>query len=311
MAGLQPRPGGTKTAPPVATAPDRAARAAFDSAEPAPVVVRDAAVRLGGRTIWEHVTLGVAAGTFAAILGPNGVGKSTLLKAILGLQPVSAGEIRVLGLPAGSANRRVGYLPQRRSFDPELRIRGVDIVRLGLDGARWGVPLPALGRLTTRREREIRERVHELVRLVGAEAYATRPIGQVSGGEQQRLLIAQALARRPRLLLLDEPLESLDITNQGAIAALIQRICREEGVTVLMVAHDVNPIVGYLDQVIYVAPGGAVSGTVDEVITSETLSALYGTPVEVLRTADGRLVVVGQPEQPAFHRAHGMGGDAG
>ncbi|HZU77581.1 MAG TPA: metal ABC transporter ATP-binding protein, partial [Dehalococcoidia bacterium] len=116
---------------------------------------------------------------------------------------------------------------------------------------------------------------------------------------------------RPRLLLLDEPLESLDITNQGAIAALIQRICREEGVTVLMVAHDVNPIVGYLDQVIYVAPGGAVSGTVDEVITSETLSALYGTPVEVLRTADGRLVVVGQPEQPAFHRAHGMGGDAG
>src|SRR5665213_3046578 len=129
----------------------------------------------------------------------------------------------------------------------------------------------------------------------------TRPIGRVSGGEQQRLLIAQALVRRPSLLLLDEPLDSLDLPNQAAVAALISEISQEFGITVLIVAHDVNPIVTYLDGVIYVARGGAVSGPPDEVITSETLSALYGTPIEVLRTSDGQMVVVGSPEAPSHH----------
>jgi zinc/manganese transport system ATP-binding protein len=178
-------------------------------------------------------------------------------------------------------------------------------VRLGLDGAHWGVPLPGFGRFRSRHEREARRRVQELIDLVGGTAYADRPIGQLSGGEQQRLLIAQALARRPELLLLDEPLESLDITNQGAIAALIQRICREQGVTVLMVAHDVNPIVGYLDQVIYIARGRLVTGTVQQVITTETLSALYATRVEVLRSSEGRLVVVGEPAGAFDAGGHG------
>jgi zinc/manganese transport system ATP-binding protein len=136
---------------------------------------------------------------------------------------------------------------------------------------------------------------------VGAGRYAERPIGHLSGGEQQRLLIAQALVRRPRLLLLDEPLDSLDLTNQVAVAALVQRICREEGVAVMLVAHDVNPILPYLDRVVYFAAGTAVEGGPREVITSETLSALYSAPVEVLETSDGRLVVVGTPEPPAIH----------
>jgi zinc/manganese transport system ATP-binding protein len=147
--------------------------------------------------------------------------------------------------------------------------------------------------------------VAELIELVGGAAYANRPIGQLSGGEQQRLLIAQALARRPEQLLLDEPLESLDLTNQSAIAALIQRICRDQGVTVLMVAHDVNPIVSYLDQVVYIARGGVVTGTVEEVITTETLSRLYATRVEVLRASDGRLVVVGEPAGTFDAGGHG------
>jgi zinc/manganese transport system ATP-binding protein len=259
------------------------------------VEIRDASVVLGRRTIWSHVTATVAAGEFVAVLGPNGVGKSTLVRAILGLVPLSAGRISLLGRPAGAANHRVGYLPQRRNFDAALRVRGLDVVRLGLDGDRWGLPIPG------RRSRAAAERVRELVALVGATGYAARPIGELSGGEQQRLLVAQALARRPELLILDEPLDSLDLPNQAAIAALIGRICRGEGVAVIMVAHDVNPIQAYLDRVIYLGHGGAVSGTPAQVINSPTLSSLYGVPIEVLTASDGRLVVVGQPEAPAHH----------
>ncbi|MFE2427631.1 metal ABC transporter ATP-binding protein [Streptomyces sp. NPDC059373] len=262
------------------------------------VSMRGAAVRIGGRTLWSGVELDVGAGEFVAVLGPNGVGKSTLVKVLLGVLPTAGGQVRVLGEQPGQAGQRVGYLPQRRSFDASLRMRGTDIVRLGWDGDRWGVPLP--GRFGARRQAAAR-RIAEVIELVGASSYAHRPIGQCSGGEQQRLLIAQALVRRPELLLLDEPLDSLDLPNQAAVAALVGRICREEGVTVVMVAHDVNPILSRLDRVVYLAEGGAVAGTPEEVITSETLSRLYGTPIEVLRTSDGRLVVVGQPEAPAIH----------
>jgi zinc/manganese transport system ATP-binding protein len=255
--------------------------------------------------VWSGVDVTVRAGEFAAVLGPNGAGKSTMLKAILGLVPLSAGTARVVGSSPGHSGGLIGYLPQRRSFDPELRIRGVDLVRLGLDGDRWGVPLPGAWRVSAG-ARARSARVEEVIDLVGAASYARRPIGELSGGEQQRLLIAQALAPRPRLLLLDEPLESLDLPNQAAIAALVSRICRGEGVAVVMVAHDVNPILAYLDQVIYLAGGRAASGPPREVITSETLTSLYGTPVEVLSASDGRLVVVGAAESPTHsdHRHH-------
>jgi zinc/manganese transport system ATP-binding protein len=237
-------------------------------------------------------------GEFVAVLGPNGSGKSTFIKVILGLMAPSAGELRVLGEPPGRANKRIGYLPQRRNFDAGVRVRGVDIVRLGLDGDRWGIPLP-----WSRGRREAAQRVERAIETVGATAFGERPIGEMSGGEQQRLLIAQALVRDPALLVMDEPLDSLDLPNQAAVAALLGRICREAGVTVLLVAHNVNPIIGYLDRVVYLARGGAASGTPDEVITAETLSRLYGTPIEVLRTTDGHVVVVGQPEAPhgEFH----------
>jgi zinc/manganese transport system ATP-binding protein len=263
--------------------------------EPA-IRFEDASARLGGRDIWSHVDLSIGAGTFVAVLGPNGSGKSTLVKTVLGVLPLSHGRVEVLGRPPGEAGGDIGYLPQRRSFDPSMRVRGIDVVRLGADGDRWGVPLPWGA---ARRARDAR--VAEVIDLVGAGAYAGRPIGEVSGGEQQRLLIAQALVRNPRLLLLDEPLDSLDLPNQASVAALVSDISDEFGITVLIVAHDVNPIVSYLDKVVYVARGGAVCGPPDEVITSDTLSALYETPIEVLRASDGQMVVVGSPEAPAHH----------
>ena len=283
-----------------------------DADAPTPAVrLDDATVRLGGRDIWSHVDLVIRPGTFVAVLGPNGAGKSTLVNAVLGAVPLAGGRVEVFGRPPGEGGRDIGYLPQRRTFDAGMRVRGVDVVRMGDDGDRWGLPLPWGA---ARRARDAR--VDEAIDLVGAGAYAGRPIGEVSGGEQQRLLIAQALVRSPRLLLLDEPLDSLDLPNQAAVAALIADISRAAGITVLIVAHDVNPIASALDGVVYVAGGRAVSGTPDEVITTPTLSALYGTRVEVLVTSDGRRVVVGQPDAASHHagphgHTHGHGHDHG
>jgi zinc/manganese transport system ATP-binding protein len=262
----------------------------------------DATVRLGNRTMWTGVDITVNAGEFVAVLGANGVGKTTLLRVILGQLPLAAGAARVLGKPVGQENHRIGYLPQRRNFEAGLRIRGVDLVRLGLDGDRWGIPLPG-ARLFSASRRAEDAHVRDVIELVGAGAYAERSIGEISGGEQQRLLIAQALVRDPALLLLDEPLNGLDLPSQSAIVALLAEIA-QQGIAVVMVAHDVNPLTGYLDKVAYVGDGHIVAGAPEDVITTETLSRLYRTTVEVVHTADGRLAVLGQPELHAACHGH-------
>ena len=233
------------------------------TAPAAPVIqVQHAAVILGGRTIWSDVTLDVQPGEFLAILGPNGAGKSTLLKAILGVLALNVGHITVLGQPTRRGNAAIGYVPQRRSFDAEVRVRGRDLVRLGLDGGQWGLALPFLRPQYAKAQAA---RVQEVIELVGASAYADRPIGELSGGEQQRLLIAQALVTHPRILALDEPLDSLDLRNQQGVAGVIRQISRETGAAVLLVAHDVNPILSALDRVVYVARGQVALGTPEEV----------------------------------------------
>jgi zinc/manganese transport system ATP-binding protein len=268
----------------------------------APIVqMENASVTLGGRIIWQEVSLSIQPGEFLAILGPNGAGKSTLLKAILGLIPLSAGSITVLGHRAQRGNATIGYVPQRRHFEDDVRVRGRSIVRLGLDGADWGLPLPFLH---PRRAREAAEHVQAVIELVGAAAYADRPIGELSGGEQQRLLIAQALVTRPSMLALDEPLDSLDLRNQQGVASVIREISRETGAAVLLVAHDVNPILPSVDRVVYIAHQQVAIGTPEEVITTETLSQLYNTPIEVLRASDGRIVVVGQSDEEVSYHAH-------
>lgn len=262
----------------------------------AAVELADARVVLGGREVWSDATLEIANGEFVAVLGPNGSGKSTLLRVLLGLQPLSRGTASVLGRPPGGAKRQIGYLPQRHGFDSTTRIRGVDLVRLGLDGNRWGLPLPG--------RKEERRRVDEALERVGAQEYARRPIGECSGGEQQRLLIAEALVAKPQMLFLDEPLDGLDLPNQLSVAQLLSRICQDEQITILLVAHDVNPLLAHLDRVVYVAAGKVLSGPPQHVITTKTLSELYQSRVEVLHTSDGTLVVVGQPDTAAHHADH-------
>lgn len=263
------------------------------------VVFQRAAIRLGQKFVWRDVDLEILAGEFVAILGPNGAGKSTLLKALLGILPLTEGTVRVFDKAVHRGNDEVGYLPQRRRFDPDLRVRALDLIRLGLDGAQWGVPLPSW--LSSGAARSKQRRVADMIRLVGAEEYADRPIGELSGGEQQRILIAQALVTGARMLALDEPLDSLDLNNQQAISSLIQRICQEQGVTVLLVAHDINPILPFVDRVVYLAGGNLVSGKPQDVIKTEILTKLYSAPVEVLTTSDGRIVVVGHHEPVSYH----------
>jgi zinc/manganese transport system ATP-binding protein len=257
----------------------------------AAVSAADLAVSYGARTIWSGASFSVPAGAFAVVLGPNGAGKSTLVKLLLGLLPPSAGRLEVLGQRPRRGSSLIGYVPQVATFDAEFSIRGVDFVRLGLDGHRWGLPLPAW----VRPDRGVA--VAEAIDAVGAGDYADRPIGQLSGGEQE------ALVGRPRILLLDEPLSNLDVRNQGAMVTLIGDVARANGLTVVMVAHDVNPLLPLLDLVIYVAQGRVAVGAPGEIITSESLSRIYSAAVEVIRDRRGRLFVVGLDEEAVHPHA--------
>ena len=254
------------------------------------VAFQDAAVQLGKRTVWRQATFQIEPGEFVAILGPNGAGKSTLLRLLLGLLRPSEGSVSVLGRAPWRGNAAIGYVPQRRLLDADLPVRGRDLVMLGLNGLRWGFSLPGPAR------RQQHARVEATLDAVEATAYADRPIGQLSGGEQQRLFLAQALVGQPRLLLLDEPLASLDLRSQLGISHLISQLARERGFTVMLVTHDVNPVLPVVDRVLYLARGHVAIGAVDEIITTQKLSSLYGAPVEVLHDSQGRVFVVGLEE---------------
>ena len=260
-----------------------------------PAIVADGlAAAYGGRLIWQNASFTVNAGEFVAVLGPNGAGKSTLFRLLLGLLPPAAGTLHVLGESPRRGNPAVGYVPQRRNIDADVNIRGRDFVHLGVDGNQWGVGIgPAVA--------DADGRVDKAVAAVDALAYADRPIGRISGGEQQRLLLAQALAGQPQMLLLDEPLASLDLRNQIVIAELVASLAQANGFTVLLIAHDINPLLPIVDRVLYVAHGGVAIGKPNEVITTEQLSRLYDAPVEVLHDSHGHMFVVGLEAESAHH----------
>jgi len=265
------------------------------SSTPPAIVADGVAAAYGDQLIWRNASFTVNTGEFVAVLGPNGSGKSTLLRLLLGLMAPAAGSLQVLGKRPHRGNADVGYVPQRRNIDRDLPVRGRDFVHLGIDGARWGIEL---GNNPT-----YHDRVDQAIKSVDAEPYADRPIGRLSGGEQQRLLLAQALAGRPQMLLLDEPLASLDLRNQIVIAELVSELARANDLTVLLIAHDINPLLPVVDRVLYVAHGGVAIGKPAEVITTEQLSRLYDAPIEVLHDSHGHMFVVGLEAESAHHDA--------
>lgn len=242
----------------------------------------DARLAYGSRVLWDELNLSIAPGEFLAVLGPNGSGKTSFVNTMLGTTSLNKGSVSIGGAPVRRGSAAVGLIPQQRPFGDNVPLRARDLVALGLDGSKLGI---RIGR------NSVRKQVDELLDMVGASGYANRPVSDLSGGEQQRLRAAQALAGNPRVLLCDEPLLSLDLHHQQAISEVIHRQAADRGSAVIFVTHEINPILPYVDRVLYLAEGRFHLGTVDEVMQSSVLTELYGAPVEVLRV-NGRIVVV-------------------
>jgi zinc/manganese transport system ATP-binding protein len=261
------------------------------------LAVEDVSASLGGRQILDGVSFSIKAGEFCGLIGSNGAGKTTLLRVILGLIAPTSGQVVVSGGARSRANPQIGYVPQKIVLEPDVPLRARDLVGLGLDGHRFGIIKPGAKR---------RAAVNEMLAAVGATPFADARIGNLSGGEQQRVMIAQALISRPRLLLLDEPLANLDIRSAAEVVELLAQIAAEHHIAILLSAHDMNPLLPVMDRVVYLADGRAASGTTDEVVRTDTLSQLYGHHVQVIHV-EGRVLVVSGAEHQAHH---GDGGDS-
>jgi zinc/manganese transport system ATP-binding protein len=263
---------------------DSGGDARADRATKAPMIsMENVEIILGGRRILDHVSGTIRHGEFVSVLGPNGAGKSTLLKLLLGLLKPDSGTIRVLGKVPRRGNNDIGYVPQHRVLEVDTALRALDVVGFGLDGNRWGISLPSRRRT---------EQIERALAEVNALHLKDEPVGHLSGGEQQRLLIAQALISNPRMLLLDEPFSNLDLAHEREIVGQISSLARDRDITVMLVTHDINPLLQVTDRVLFLSNGHAALGTPAEVINSQTLSKLYDAPVEVAHVS-GRIFVIG------------------
>ena len=269
------------------------------------IALNHVTLRVGSRIVLSDVSFDIEAGEFIGVLGPNGAGKTTLMRAILGLLPPISGNVKVFGHTPERGNPAIGYLPQLRTVLPDLRVRGLDFIASSLNGERWGLPSFSL---------YDRSMIEETLDAVGVRDLAARPLSDMSGGERQRLLLAQALIGQPKLLLLDEPLISLDARHQEVAIDVVRKVCREQKITVLFSAHELNQLLGTLDRVLYLGNGQAVLGAVEEVVTAPVLSRLYGTEIQVVR-ADDHIFVMSRGRDVErtdhLHDHHGHGHEHG
>jgi zinc/manganese transport system ATP-binding protein len=265
---------------------------AFQAVPPPILTVEGINVSLSGRQILHDVSFRIEAGEFTGLIGSNGAGKTTLLRVILGLEAPTSGRVLVGGRPRSPRNPLIGYVPQKITLDPDMPMRARDLVGLGIDGHRFGFP---------RRSPAQKVLIDDMLEAVDATSFADDRVGVLSGGEQQRVLIAHALISRPRLLLLDEPLANLDIRSEQEIVDLVAHVATEQQIAVLISAHDMNPLLPVMDRVIYVAAGRVASGTTEEVVTTEALSRLYGHHVDVVHVNDRILVVAGRDTAVHHH----------
>jgi zinc/manganese transport system ATP-binding protein len=254
--------------------------------------VEGVSVRLSGHEVLRDVSFAIRPGEFTGLIGSNGAGKTTLLRVILGLQPTNAGRVLIDGRPRSRRGPMIGYVPQKFLLDPDMPLRARDLVGLGIDAQRFGIPLPSRTR---------RARIDEMLQAVDGERFGDTRVGRLSGGEQQRVLIAHALIARPRLLLLDEPLANLDLRAAQEVVTLLARIAAEQQIAVLISAHEMNPLLGVMDRIVYIAGGRAASGTTKEVVRADVLSELYGSHVDVLNVHGRVLVVAGAGDESDLH----------
>jgi zinc/manganese transport system ATP-binding protein len=241
------------------------------------------------KVIWQDANFNIKQGEFIGLLGPNGAGKTTLFRLLLGLTSPLKGDLKIFGYPQKRGNTRIGYVPQHRPVDGETKIIALEYVRLGISGSRFGFSLPSQAKLEQRQ-------ALEALRDIDSTNLAYRPLSELSGGELQRVFLAQALVSKPDLLLLDEPLANLDIRRETELIRLVNAVVRKQNIAALLIAHDINPLLPVIDRIIYIANGRVASGKPDEIVTSKTLSALYGAPIEVLRGSKGQLAVLGVEE---------------
>ncbi len=257
------------------------------------IVAEKLAGGYGDRVIWKDADFSIEPGEFVAVIGPNGAGKTTLFRMFLGLASPTGGTLSIFGEPPRRGSSRIGYVPQQHPIDDEIRVEALELVRLGLDGNRFGIGSSEEGAAAAL----------AALRAVDAEALAHRPLGKLSGGELQRIFLAEALIGNPDLLLLDEPLANLDLRRETDLVRLVHDVVHARRVTALLVAHNINPLLPFIDRVLYVANGRVISGRPEEVLTSRALSEIYGVPIEVLKDARGRIAIVGMDEAVG-HKKH-------
>lgn len=258
------------------------------------ISAKDLKVSYKDKIIWDNANFDINRAEYVGILGPNGAGKTTLIKLLLGLIEPASGSLKVFGQKPSRGNSKIGYVPQRRPIDRDMNIAAIELVKLGINGTKWGIQ-------SFKRTEIDEKKALEVLRDVDAEELAFKPLGILSGGELQRVFLAQALVGKPDLLLLDEPLANLDIRHEVNLVQLIDKIVKTQGVSVMLIAHDLNPLLPVLDKIIYVANGHITSGSPDKIISSESLSKLYGTQIEVLRDSKGRVAILGAEESAHPH----------